>query len=195
MSNVRGRFADLLRDAEGRYWESVFLGLIMAYTLVLVVTALGYGPDPRLFPLLIGVPLIALILVRIGMLLSDRIDVRSGGVFQEVTAELADAGEDAGPQYDTLERYRKQVEIVAWLCGFVALIWAIGFQLGLVIFVFTFVAIYEGDLRRALAATIIAYGVVYLLFVQLLSVSLYDPALLPDSIADLIPGFVEVVMV
>lgn len=189
MSTVRSRFADLLRDAESRYWESIFLGLILAYTLVLIAKALGYAPDPRLFPLLIGVPLVALILVRVTMLLSDRIDVSSGGMFEDVTAELSDAGEDVGPEYDTLTTYRRQIEIIAWLCGFTALIWALGFQLGLVIFVFAFVAVYEDDLKRAFVATVIAYGLVYVLFIQLLSVSLHDPALLPSSIADLLPGF------
>lgn len=193
-SDAGSRVADRLRDTGPRHWEALFLGSIFAYVLVLVITARGYAPDPRLFPLLIGVPLLGLILLRVTMLLSDRFDVAAVGMFDQVTADLDDVDEDHDDgSVDDVIRYRRQVESIVWLCSLVALIWALGFQIGLVIFVFTFVYTYERDVVRAAGATVAAYAIVYLLFVRLLSVQLFEPALLPDSIVELLPATLSAV--
>jgi hypothetical protein len=182
------RIADRIRDTESSYWEALFLLIILAYVLLLVYTAWGYSGDPRLFPLLIGVPLVGIIVLRVVMLLSTRFNVSSGGALQSVTTELEDAGEDDSGPVNDIVRYRRQIETIGWLCGLTACTWALGFQIGLIIFVFTFVYTYERDTVRAAGAALITYAIIYTLFIRLLSVILNEPALLPDSIAELLPA-------
>ena len=190
MSELGLRISSRLRDTGSRYWEALFLTFILAYVFLLIYTALGYAEDPRLFPLLVGVPLTGLILLRITMLLSSRFTVSSEGMFRDVGTELEGDSEEDSEAIDDLVRYRRQLETITWLCSLTAFIWAFGFQIGLVIFVFAFVYTYEQNATRAAGATVATYGIVYLLFVRLLSVTLLEPALLPDSFVELLPAVV-----
>lgn len=185
MSGADGSAASLVRRLERRHWESLFFLVLLSYTVVLVARASQYGSQPRLFPLVIGVTLIALILVRITMLLSDRFSVAGGGMFESLSGLTDD--EEETQQRDTLARYRIELSMVGWVLALLALIWALGFQLALVVFVFAFVYVYERSAPRAVATAVLSYALIYLLFVQLLSVTLYEPNLLPDFIVELIP--------
>lgn len=189
MSEVVERYAGTIESIESRYWEALFFMVLLAYDLVLVYTATGYGEDPRLFPLMIGVPLAGLIVVRVAMLvMADRFDFDSAGMFESVTADLdieeTEEGGQAGP--GTLEQYRSELATMGWIAGFLALVWAFGFQISVVVFVFAYVLVYEQDVKRAIVATVVAFALVYLLFIQLLSVPLYEGALLPDFLTRLL---------
>ena len=177
----------VLRQTErldSNHFEALFMGLLLTYTLLLIYTALGYGSQARLFPLLVGGPLLGLILLRLDLLLTNHIQRGSSGVFQDMTDGLRD---EESSSVDAMTQYRRESEIILWLVTALVLIWAIGFQIALVVFVFLFVYSHERDLIRALGSTVIAYGIVYLLFVQLLSVNLYEPALLPDPVMSTLP--------
>ncbi|MFB6097342.1 MAG: tripartite tricarboxylate transporter TctB family protein [Haloferacaceae archaeon] len=186
MSEVTDRSGHPIEGIEDRYWEALFFLVLLAYDLVLVYTATGYGEDPRLFPLLIGIPLAGLILVRVGMLVfADRFDFDSGGMFESVTSDLdVEEGGEAPPS--KLAQYRSELATIGWIAGFLVLVWALGFQISVVAFVFAYVLVYERDLKRAVLATAIAFGLVYLLFIELLSVPLYEGALLPEFLLRLL---------
>lgn len=186
MSGADGSIASRVRRLERKHWESLFFLLLLSYTVVLVVRANGYSSDPRLFPLMIGLVLIGLVVVRVTMLLSDRFSGVGGGMFESLSEELKDADE-ATRERDRLTRYRIELSMVGWVVGLLALVWALGFQLALIIFVFVFVYVYEDSARRAALTSLLSYALIYLLFVQLLSVTLYEPNLLPESIVELIP--------
>ncbi|WP_158599381.1 tripartite tricarboxylate transporter TctB family protein [Halobellus sp. Atlit-38R] len=186
-SSATGVKSLVLRQArrlDSNHFEALFIGLLFTYTLLLIYTALGYGSQPRLFPLLVGGPLLGLIILRLDLLLTNHIQLGSSGVFQDMTDGLMD---DEPNPIDPMTKYRREAEIILWLVTALVLVWAIGFQIALVVFVFLFVYSHERDLIRALGSTLIAYGIVYLLFVQLLSVNLYEPALLPESIMNTLP--------
>lgn len=175
-SKVKAVVEDRLQWLDKRYTESLFLGALFTYTLLLVTTALDYGPKPQLFPLLAGIPLLGLILLRLGMLNVERLRFDSGGMFQGLTDDMR---EDEMVE-DATARYGREAEIILWLAGALALIWVAGFQIALLAFVFLFVFYHERDLYRAVGSTLLAYALLYVLFIELLSVELYQPALLPD---------------
>lgn len=183
------RAGQAIESIESRYWEALFFLVLLAYDLLLVYVATGYSEDPRLFPLLMGVPLAGLIIVRIAMLLlADRFDFDSGGMFESVTSDLDIEETEEGGQAGsgTLEQYQSELATMGWIAGLLALVWAFGFQISVVVFVFTYVLYYERDLQRAVLATVVAFGLVYLLFIQLLSVPLYEGALLPEFLKNIL---------
>jgi hypothetical protein len=66
--------------------------------------------------------------------------------------------------------------VVLSILSFV-LIWLVGHIVALLVFVFGFIYLYERNIKRALIATALTFGFIYLLFVTILSASLYEGVL------------------
>jgi hypothetical protein len=157
-----------IENTDGRYWAvTFFLGLI-AYTGLLVVEALTYSDAAQLFPLLIGVPLLGLIVLDIGLVLfGDQIGIESVDLFEEIVSL-----DEEGEMRSLVDQYRREFEMILWVGVSVALIWLLGHVIALSVFVFVFIYTYERNLKRAVLATAITFGFVYLLFIVLLEANL-----------------------
>jgi hypothetical protein len=167
-----------------RFREALFILVLGAYVALIVATATGYSQNARRFPLVIGVPLLGLILLKVVILVGgDRLSLPATGLVSDMI-DLDTGGEDTIASW---MRRRREIEMVAWVGLFVALVWALGFQVGGVLFTAAFVFRYERDVVRALLAGAVTYAIVYLLFIQLLNRRLVDPALLPDAIVQVLP--------
>jgi hypothetical protein len=172
MSSVDERAFGKISGVDGRYWAALFFGLILLYVALLVVEALGYSSDPRLFPLVVGVPLLVLIAGQIVLLVfRDQLGIESVDLFESIQ-ELE--GSDDKHDMDPVERTRREFEMVVWSLISFGVIWLFGHLIALVIFVFGFIYVYERDLKRALLATAVTFGFVYLLFVYILGASLWS---------------------
>lgn len=183
---------DRLRSVDDRQWEILFFLLLLGYSSLLVYEAWGYGSDARLFPLLVGVPLLGMLLVKIGLLLfGDRIDLSDSDTFGSVTSEIegTDDSEDTGEdtELDTLVRYRREYEMVGWTFALIGLIWLVGFRLSILVFVPAFIYRYERALKRALGVTVFTWVATDLIFVRLLSVTFWEGVIVPDWIIQLLP--------
>lgn len=175
MSSVDERVFRKISGVDGRYWAALFFGLILAYVALLVTEALGYSSDPRLFPLVVGVPLLVLIAGQIVLLVfGDRFGIESVDLFENIQ-ELE--GSDEGSDMDPVERTRREFEMVVWSLLSFGVIWLFGHLVALVVFVFGFIYVYERSLKRALLATAVTFGFVYLLFVYILGASLWSGVL------------------
>lgn len=168
VDGLSDRIFVFIENTDGRYWAvAFFLGLI-AYTGLLVIEALTYSDAAQLFPLIIGVPLLGLIVLDIVLVLyGDRIGIESDDLFEE--AIFLD---DEGEAHNLADQYRREFEMVLWTAVSVALIWLVGHIIALGVFVFVFIYTYERDLKRAVLATAITFGFVYLLFIVLLEANL-----------------------
>lgn len=171
MTSVDERAFRKIADVDGRYWASLFFGLLFVYVALMVLEALDYASAPRLFPLVIGVPLLLLIVVQVVLLLfQEQLGIESVDLFESIQQLEGVAEED---EETAAERPRRELEmIILSLLSFV-LIWLLGHVAALLVFVFGFIYLYERDLRRALIATALTFGFVYLLFVSILNASLY----------------------
>lgn len=183
---------DTLRSVDYRQWEMLFYLLLLGYSLLLVYKAWGYDSDAQLFPLIVGVSLVGMLMVKIATLLfADRINISRNEMFGSITAGLdqpEDTKESEGTQtLDILVRYRREYEMVGWTFALVAFIWLLGFRLSMFVFIPAFIYRYERDLKRAVGVTLFTWIATDLIFVRLLSVTFSKGVIVPDWIIQLLP--------
>lgn len=171
MTSVSGRTFETLSEIDGRYWATVFFAGIFGYVLLQVLTALGYSPPARLFPILVGVPVLVMTAVKVLQLLAgDRLGIQVTDLFEDVGQMEFEESETVTPAV----RYRREFSMFLWTFALITLIWVIGILPALAVFVFVFIYAHERNLARAVAAMLVTYGFVYLLFIQLLGAVLYE---------------------
>lgn len=170
------RLFTLVQRVEGRYWSTVFFLGLFGYTLLLVVEALGYSGPARLFPLVIGVPLLGLIVVKVVVtLFKERLGIQSIDLFEDIQEFEGDEELDAPAER---QQYRRELETALWVAFAIVSIALFGHLFGLLVFVFGFVYAYERDLLRAGVATAVTFLFVYLLFKAILGASLHEGLLI-----------------
>jgi len=154
-------------------YRGLFFGAGAAYVLATLWQAAGYGSTAGLFPLVVGVPLCALLVAELAAAYSDRRD-RVEGPFAAVLAE-ADSHSTTG-ESDTV-RYRRTAASIGWLGGLVAAIWLVGPLPATLVYVPAFVRAHGGSRRRAAVTAIATGSALYVLFVALLSTPLVGGAI------------------
>lgn len=171
MSRLVDRGFQRLADLESRYLAVAFFATLLLYTLALVSQALGYSEAARLFPLIVGVPLVGMLVAYILLLLlQDRVDVRTVGFFDDVGDFEAGPRGFEGEQSD---RYRREFGMVLWIGALVVLTWLVGNLVAVAVFVFAFVHVHERAPLRALLVAGLTFGFIYLLFVRVLGATLW----------------------
>lgn len=159
-----------LAAVDSRLWAGVFFGVVGLYTLAVVIEVTSYSSDARLFPLLVGIPLLGLIAMKLALLLvGDRLHLESMELF-DIDEDLGGAvGADVAPGI----RYRREFVMILWLVGLSAFLWAFGFLPALLVFLLTFVVTYERSLARAAVVALGTFAFVYLFFIRLLGATIY----------------------
>lgn len=171
--------SDYITRISSTYWKVAFFGLLLLYTIGLLVQARSYSADARLFPFLVGGPLALMIALYIGLVLSPWYSGRTSGVFDSITDEaLSDAEANidrSGPDESTL-RVQRELKMTFWTVGVLFLTYLIGFLNTLAIFLFVFIYIYEQTLIRAVLVTVLSLAFVQVFFVDILSLPLWEGA-------------------
>lgn len=122
---------------------SAGLAVVAAYA---VVTALRWPPKAALFPLVMGIPLLLLALAQV------TIDWRV-----------------AGPREESTQETRAAISILAWMAGFIALVFLVGFPLAVPLFIVGYLLLQGREpWFLSIALALIAWGAFYLLFQRLL---------------------------
>jgi hypothetical protein len=125
----------------GRALFSLGLATLAAYA---VVAALDWPPKARFFPLVMGIPLLALAAVQFVLDLRGR--------------AAAEAHAD-----------RKVLAVFAWMAGFIVLVLLVGFPIAVPIFVFAYLAVHRAaGWKLAIALAAAAWAFLHLLFERLL---------------------------
>ena len=131
---------------------SAGLAVVAAYA---VLTALRWPPKAALFPLVMGIPLLVLALVQ--MVMDWRAVSRAEDAPQETRAALG---------------------VLAWMAGFIALVFLLGFPVAVPLFIFGYLVIAGREpWLLSIALALVAWGAFYLLFQRLLHFP-FDPGLL-----------------
>ena len=135
---------------------SLFLAAVAAYA---VVSASSWPFKAALFPLVMGIPLLALALVQLAFDLQGKTDPAEGPAM-----DLAPSA-DVAPE---LAR-RRTLLIFAWMAGFIVLVLLVGFPLAVPLFMFSYLMLQSAaGWWRSLALTAAAWGFFYGLFERLL---------------------------
>lgn len=171
MNRFGDRVFEFITETERRYWAALFFFGLFAYTLLLVREARTYGSAPRLFPLIVGVPLLGMLLFKLLQLLGgERFSINVRGVFEDMgNMDVVKTDKDLDP----ITQYRNEFMMIVWTVAVTVLIYAFGLLTALGIFVFAFVYVYERSLLRAVVVTVVTYGFVYFLFIELLDAALW----------------------
>lgn len=154
-----------------RYWETMFLLVLLGYTSHLITQALHLSGGAGLFPLMVGIPLFVLIFLQ--LILTTVFVGRSfevGGLSSRITGALGDDTE--GMTGAAKANHRREFTSILWVGVLLCLIWLAGFLAGVTLFVFSFIAVNERDFRRAVVVTVSLMLSIYVLFVELLSLNL-----------------------
>jgi len=171
MAGLVDRGFERLADIDPRFSAAAFFLALLGYTMALLLEARGYPADPRLFPMIVGLPLTLLLITKVLMLLlQDRVHVQSVGFFDDLDV-MDVASDDGEPQRES--RYRRELSMIIWIGGLGVLIYLIGNLLAIPVFIFTFILAYERDLVRAALVSAITFAFVYLLFAEVLGASLW----------------------
>lgn len=171
MRGLVDRGFDRLAAIEGRYLAIGFFAILLVYTAALVLEAVDYSEAARLFPLIVGIPLVVMLLANILLLaMGDRVDLQVVGFFDAMGEIDTVSTRDAVPQ---AERYRREVTMILWVGAFVLLTWLVGNLAAIFVFVFAFIAVHERAPARAFFIAAVTIGFIYLLFVRLLGATLW----------------------
>lgn len=183
------RIPKVVTTIEDRYWEALFFVMILSYTIAILNEALGYSEDARLFPVLIGSALVVMILLKLGLLLfGDRLNITGTNLFDSMTADIAaDDTDEESFEVDTATRYGRELEMIGWSFMLVGLIWLLGFRLAMVVFVTSYILRHERSIKRAVGATVFTWIGIDLIFIRLLSVTLWEGMLVPEWLFQLLP--------
>lgn len=159
-----------LFQIETTYFLAGFYFLIFLYVLSTVVAAINYSPSARLFPLLIGIPLLILLTTKLVLILfvSPRTD--STGPFSHVYNTLLESDSHQPNE----NQQKDEAHTLIWITIAFLLIWLIGFYFAGFIFITAFIYYNERSLLRALlTSTITVLGLIGL-FEEILSAPTYQ---------------------
>jgi hypothetical protein len=147
--------------------ELVFVIGSLVFTVILGITALGYTPRGRLFPLVIVIPVTLLLLVKIFILIRPE----SAGRFEVHGIDLPDPTRSAEDQPES-GRWPTELRMISWLAVLLVSFLLFGFSLTIPVFLLVFLK-FQGRhtwaVSIACGATVAIF--IYLMFVKILSVT------------------------
>lgn len=132
--------------------------------------------ENKLFPFLVGIPILALIAVNMLFVwkpaLREFFTTDEGG--DSRMAEALSSSDDGRPK---AERHRSEAGIVLWSVALPIYIYLVGFAYALPTYVFAFVLYYTRDLKKAVVSTAAFTAFSYVVFVVLLNLRMYHGVL------------------
>lgn len=148
----------------------VWVGLLMFFSLDLDFSS-------RLMPMLVGIPMLALIVLQLvpvdwNQLLDRLLPVSPASETEDAEVELA-ARTDDDRGHGPAEEQKTAVEMISWCLVLMVLVYLFGYYFTLPPYVFAFTWYFKRDLRAAAIVTVVFTVIVTLLFVVLFEQLLY----------------------
>ena len=113
-----------------------FIGLLLIFGLVICLNSYSYRPIERLVPLLVGIATLILCLL---VLVDELHPIR---LIRRLNIDLISAA--GGAMLGEPEEHRTPIQlllIIAWMMGFLVLVFLVGFYISIALFTFTFLTI------------------------------------------------------
>ncbi len=136
----------------------LFSAAILAFLLVIDLYSLKYPSEARLFPWVVGIPAAVVMLIQTLKELS-----RKGA---------ADREEDVLSEQVNGES-RAYVAIIAWMVGFLIMIYVLGFLTSIPLFIFLYMKTHSFSWRRSLGLAAGLFIIIYLMFSYGMEMRLY----------------------
>ena len=147
----------------------VFSGLITVFILVICIYAFDYKPKVRLVPLLIGtVSLVTSILALIN-------EIHPMKIFSKLAMDFMGSfgGNTAEPDPQTVSK--KLLAIIAWMIGFMALTFFVGFYISIAVFCFGFLKFQENvGWLKSISVTAGIWTFIFLVFGIFMNLQMFE---------------------
>jgi len=148
---------------------SLFLFLLACFA---VYRALDFNDAARLMPLIIGVP--TLVLATVVLVMEITAQWKGKPRSTEGALDGSRLGKDLSPK-ERRAMARRELSLILWLVGLVVLIWLVGLLWSIPVFLVFFLWLQAKEPWPLIVAISLGtWAVVYLLFVQILSMDLYQ---------------------
>jgi TctA family transporter len=148
--------------------------LIVALFAYVLLAAVGWPFAVKLFPLVISIPMLTLALIKAGMYVAAYV-VKAPVAAAAGVGGFAAAVEVPAPSETALPSEvirQRTIRIIAWMLGFILMIWFLGFLLGMPLFVFLYLKL---QARESWAVTVVGTGVAALFIVGLFDQFMHLP--------------------
>jgi len=173
---IKRKVAGILERISPIYYQQLFFIFVFGYVFLMMWDTRTYGSTVRLFPLLIGIPLLgALVLQIVFPLLPDWLAGNFDGLMgAAVGDEEIDLKQDS---FERSTRMQRELGVVIWVVALLAIMYLFGFFSGMTVFVAVFIYYYERSLVKAIGIMMINFVLSYILFVQILQLRLFPGAI------------------
>lgn len=193
-----------LFDISPKVFEALFYLAVLAWILLLLYWAQDWRTNDRLFPRMVGVPLVILLVLQLTRLkFTDQFN-RVTAVFIEALSRgpsedgaISDITDDLESKYSESkqsmgerskrERQVYELYMVGWIIALPAMMYYLGFINAIPLYILAFMLFFTRNLKLSAAITVGFSIALYMLFVVLLSISLWDGTLGLPSILDFLP--------
>jgi hypothetical protein len=157
----------------------LFSSLFVVLFAILIVTAMGYNPKARTFPLIVAVP------VFIGAIVNWVVDFRAvqrGGKPKKEKSETKSpmaepaVGEPVKKKekLSGAEKRKRELLGIVWLIGYVAAITLLGFPIATISYLVGFIRFYNHESwRLTIIYTVVLWAFIWIAFVFFLKSNLY----------------------
>lgn len=177
-----------LAAISGDQYKLVFYLFLLTWLAYMLIAAWPWAWDDKLVPYVVGLPAIPLLLLKIAKVsFPEQYDrfvpsIESGGVaeddesarLQETYKEIREDSDAARPKE---ERIRYAIRMVAWALALPALMYLIGFDNALPLFMLAFGWRFYGSLRMTVVVTAVFTTLAFGFFYFILGIPLWDSAL------------------
>lgn len=144
--------------------------VVIVFFVVFVYEAKDWRLQARLYPWVIGIPMLILAVTHLVWELTGRAGKPAGNAAAPVDVRFTHGADDAAAR-------RRAINIFCWIFGFFAGIWLAGFAIAVPLFVFLYLKVQSRESwRLSLALTGAAWLIFWGLFIRLLSLPFPDGA-------------------
>lgn len=177
-------YIERILTIESEYFDRIFAAMLFLFFGVLLAMTPQYGPDSRLFPLVIGIPSFLLFGVLLLIQFSSRFAELVGQfatsdlfAFEEQFAEDKER-ETKDTEDSLLARRKRLVKITLWMVALFALVLLVGFLPATVVFLLGFYRLYaDCGWRRSIGYTIVFTVLVIVIFNVVMGTQFYQGVL------------------
>lgn len=193
-----------LYDISPKAFEALFYLIVLAWVLLLLYWTQDWRTSDRLFPRMVGVPLIILLVLQLIRLkftdqfnkitavlidLLSRGSSNDGGI-SEITDNLESKYKESKQkmgQRSKRERQIYELYMIGWIIALPAMMYYLGFVNAVPVYIFAFMMFFTRNPKLSTAITVGFSIALYILFVVLLSINLWDGTLDLPNILDFLP--------
>lgn len=181
-----------LYPVDSKWFEIGFYGFWLLWIgYILAETATFEASQDWLFPLVLGVPITGMLLLKLFVILkpdyvrrvlpeSEKTDGDDGDLQRRI--EEASSPTDAGRS--KRERHEIELVMIGWVLALPILMFVFGIGFAFTVYVFAFTWYFVRSVRTAALVTVVVLGFIYVLFIEILGMVLWKGILgLPDPLA------------